>query len=641
MANVDQLFRGGAGYRHIMRVLLALVAAQAAVSAADFKLSPAVVQRGETTTITLNAVGCPGTGVIFDKNSIEISGSGIVLAAETARVTDCSVAIQAQITTTAAIGKRDVLIYDKDHNTRLAALEIEVADILAGPIPPGLKPQVDVMYNILSENGCSDQLGNRIARFYYCVEVTLGNNSGYALLLAGVGFLRTMANPAFPESSSSYLQVRSVLQREQVISGRNITLRSLQAAGAVIAGFTPFSGNAGRRGRIGIWSSFAGNVLAGAYDGLIPDRTVRQLGNLDDAALRDGKLIPNNSPVKFTVFVDRESIVPLLAEPDCYQAYYRGETTREIARLNADLDVARATQAPQENIKALNAAVADLQLRLGRLEAAVKQRATGSKTDLSSCEAGKIPRTGKGLNFMLGRSRAPREQDLIAVRRALGTLIIVGDQIEFKQRVRVDSNAVNPEVRPNPVVNGIENGEKAKQGDKVTLHLVGRFLSGATVTTTSCITTPIQSSVDVSGSRLTLTDLTIPDTCTDAVLHLTISTGASASTTFDVPIDPMKPTIKDPVQPATVEVEEGKAQNIPITVNGSGLAGAKVKLTINSAGASKELDPQKVEVTSTKVTFEAPLTADLVKGGTSIDLTIITRGGEVKKAAATKLTKKP
>jgi hypothetical protein len=360
-------------YRYVMPVLLALSWAQTARGANDYKLSPAVVQRGESTTITLNAVSCPGTVVKFDKNSIEISGSGITLAAETARITNCSLAIQAQIATTAAIGKRDVLIYDEGHQTRLAALEIEVADILAGPIPPGLKPQVDVMYNILSETGCSDQLGDRIARHYYCVEVTLGNNSGYALLLAGVGFLRTMPIPSFRESSASYLQVRSVLQREQIISGRNITLRALQAAGVVIAGFTPFSGNAGRRGRIGLWSSLAGNVLAGAFDGLVPDRTVRQLSNLDDAALRDGKLIPNNSPVKFTVFVDRESIVPLLAEPDCAGWYVLGENKRELGRLKMDANVARAMQAPKENVDAMNLTIADLQTRVTSLEGLLKQ----------------------------------------------------------------------------------------------------------------------------------------------------------------------------------------------------------------------------------------------------------------------------
>src|SRR5258708_13290848 len=80
-----------------------------------------------------------------------------------------------------------------------------------------------------------------------------------------------MPNLAYRESNASYLQVRSVLQREQVISGRNITLRGLQAAGVVIAGFTPFSGNAGRRGRVGIWASLVGYVVRGAYVGLIPD----------------------------------------------------------------------------------------------------------------------------------------------------------------------------------------------------------------------------------------------------------------------------------------------------------------------------------------------------------------------------------
>ncbi len=614
---------------------LLAVSSLSAFAANQFTISPALVQRGATTNLLINIGGCPAEGKDqLDKNSLEFSGDGITLAPESARITNCSIAIQAQIAATATLGKRSVLVYDKDHKSRLASLEVEVGDLAAGPIPPGLSPQVDVLHNILSEDGCSDQFGVRISRHYYCVEVQLGNNTGYALLLAGVGFMRSVPGMTYRESNASYLQMRSVLQREQIVSGRNITLRALEAAGVVIAGFTPFSGNSGRRGRIGIWSSLVGNVIAGAYEGLIPDRTIRQLSNLDDAALRDGKLIPNNSPVKFTVFVDRESIAPLLADPECYKAYFRGELTRERERIRIDLELSRARNLP----------VHQLQTELFALSKQVEVMQSDQKLGTgnprsASCEDGKITRGRRGAN-LLGRSKPSREIDLLAVRKALGSLVIVGDPIEYRPRIRVDSNAVNPEVRPNPTINGIEGGAKAKQGDKVTLVLIGNRLDQATVSAVKCADSPIRSSVDSGGGRLTLTDLTIPASCTDSSVQLVIHTGASLPAVFDVPIDPMKPAITD-VKAASTDVEEGKEQKLTVTITGTGLAGGAPTVTL-SADATKELAVSGVTAKPTEVTFTVVIPAASAKAGVALDVSVKTRHATAAiKAKAITLTKKP
>ncbi len=614
---------------------LLAVTSLSALAANQFTISPALVQRGATTNLLINIGGCPAEGKDqLGKNSLDISGDGFTLATESARTTDCSLAIQAQISTTAAIGKHNVLVYDKDRKLRLASLEIEVGDLTAGPIPPGLSPQVDVLHNILSEDGCSDQFGVRISRHYYCVEVQLGNNTGYALLLAGVGFMRSVPGMSYKESNASYLQMRSVLQREQIVSGRNITMRALEAAGVVIAGFTPFSGNSGRRGRIGIWSSLVGNVIAGAYEGLIPDRTVRQLSNLDDAALRDGKLIPNNSPVKFTVFVDRESIAPLLADPECYRAYFRGELLREVERIRIDLELSRVKEIPTDLLEKEYS-------RLVR-QAAVfhdKQPSAAKKAQIEACEAGKVSRTGRGVN-LLGRSKPSRETDLLAVRKALGSLVIVGDPIEYRPRIRVDSNAVNPEIRPNPTINGIEGGAKAKQGDKVTIALIGNRLDQATVSAVKCADSPIRSSVDPGGGRLTLTDLTIPASCTDASVQLIIHTGASLPAVFDVPIEPMKPAITD-VKAASTDVEEGKDQKLSVTVTGTGLAGGTPKVTL-SADATKELAVTGVTAKPTEVAFTVEIPAASAKAGVALDVSVKTRHATAAtKAKAITLTKKP
>ena len=617
-----------------MTALLA-VSSLAAFAANQFTISPALVQRGATTNLLVNIGGCPAEGKDqLDKDSLEFSGDGITLSLASARITNCSIAVQAQISTNATLGKRNVFVYDKEHKSRLATLEIEVGDLAAGPIPPGLTPQVDVLHNILSEAGCSDQFGVRIARHYYCVEVQLGNNTGYALLLAGVGFMRSVPGMTYRESNASYLQMRSVLQREQIVSGRNITLRALEAAGVVIAGFTPFSGNSGRRGRIGIWSSLVGNVIAGAYEGLIPDRTIRQLSNLDDAALRDGKLIPNNSPVKFTVFVDRESIAPLLTDPECYKAYFRGELTRERERVRIDLELSRARNLPLQQLQSeLLALTNQVQVMQPR------QSDSTGKNRSDACEAGGISRGRRGVN-LLGRAKPSRETDLLAVRKALGSLVIVGDPIEYRPRIRVDSNAVSPEIRPNPTINGVEGGARAKQGDKVTLALIGNWLEQATVSAVKCADSPIRATVDPGGGRLTLNDLTIPASCTDAFVQLIVHTGASLSAVFDVPIDPMKPAITD-VKAASTDVEEGKDQKLSVTVTGTGLAGGTPKVTL-SADGTKELTVTGVTAKPTEVTFTVDIPAASAKAGVAVDVSVKTRHATAAaKVKAITLTKKP
>lgn len=280
--------------------LLAGMLAGASAQSSEVAVRPLTARPGETFTMVVSLGECVDKGSL-DKDSLVLSGSDLTVK-EAPDKAGCDLVYTVEVAAKPSNRVHTVLVRGKEKGPSLRTFQFDIVDIPPGPTPPGMNPGVDVMWDIMSEKNCADQFGNRVSRRYFCIDVMVGNNSGYPIILAAVGFMRpNLAGVPYRESAANYLSIRSVVQREQEIGGRNFSLRGLQAAGVMIAGFTPFSGNAGRRGRIGIWSTLVGTVAATAFDGLVPDQTVRQTHALDDAALRDGKLIANNSPAIFRV----------------------------------------------------------------------------------------------------------------------------------------------------------------------------------------------------------------------------------------------------------------------------------------------------------------------------------------------------
>ncbi len=119
--------------------------------------------------------------------------------------------------------------------------ELAVLDAAAGAIPPGLVPQVDVLWTVMSKKIATDVFGNRVGKRFYCIEVKIGNNSGHALQIAGIGFENDdVLGMKVKQANASYASTRAVLQREETLSRRNVAYHSLEAAGLLMASFTPF-----------------------------------------------------------------------------------------------------------------------------------------------------------------------------------------------------------------------------------------------------------------------------------------------------------------------------------------------------------------------------------------------------------------
>ena len=280
----------------------------------------------------------------------------------------------------------------------------------AGPTPAN--PQVDVIWGVLSKDLCSDNFGPHVADDLYCVEVKIGNNTGYTIQLAGVGFKfgQALLGSDVTLPNASYESVRASAQSFQLRSPRNLFVNGAEATGILMAAFNPFFLLAKNQLKWAVGTSVIGTLLPSAADKISPDPTLKQLNNLDDQTFRDGKLIPNNTQIRTMVFVEKRSLVES-------ERHLFWRTTYRYSNL---------------------------------LKAACDKLYPPTKAGESSLDA---------VNCATGGDNPT------AVKLALGQLVIVGDEINYIQRVVVDSNVTSQEVNPTPdIVSLALNGQQIEAG---------------------------------------------------------------------------------------------------------------------------------------------------------------------------------
>jgi hypothetical protein len=652
---------------------LAIAARAASVTP---KVSPLSAHPGETFKLVVTLDNCPADSSLpkLDKDSVDIAGSEITVTLSSKDA--CSVSFNAAVKDKPL--NRELLLkvtsapeaagQDRKYLGAFTFRILDVPPIPPGPIPPGIEPQVDVIWDVMSQSTCSDQFGSRLARYYYCIDVMLGNNTGYPLIIAAVGFRRQDGSMDYRESAASYLSTRSVVQTEHVYSARNLTLRGLQAAGLLIGGVSPFFSTAARKGRVAIWSTLVGSTMGTAWDNFIPDRTIRQAGNLDDAALRDGKLIPNNSPVRFAIFVEREAIAPFLARTGTqlqvdaeaakeradsltlqaqketdpiakksltdlaktwreYVMRLRAEINGRVAKRSAEerLDIARveSLKADLENAPSDRKAAVQRDLEKAQRDSAQSRQALDAELRSTDKKLTRTAKPGPLPSWMqpLARSATSLESNLLSVRRALGTIIIVGDQIEYRQRIQIDSSAVVPGFEPSPEVNTV-NGTvvQGKAGDIV---LLGKYMAKAKVTALKCNPTFTQQP-DPTGNSFTLKAFTVTN-CTESAIPLVVD-NASSATIYNLPIT-AKPQLDKPDRGFPIDSKN----QVEIAVKGTALTGVKPKLLklTNPAAGSKDLAESDLKLTQTDagITISATLPAAFAKADTTGKLTVYTANG--------------
>lgn len=268
---------------------------------------------------------------------------------------------------------------------------ISLIDPAAGNIPAN--QQVDVIWGVLSKHLCKDNFGGHLSNDVYCIEVKIGNNTGYAIQLAGVGF-KPSANPDFKISDTvnfpaletpnvAYQSVRSSAQGYAFSTYRNLLVNGAGGIGILMASFNPFFRSSFNLARWAAGTTVVGTALPNGVNAVMPDLTLKQLNNLDDQAFRDNLVIPNNTQIRTMVFVETKLLDGIGRTP--YQYWCNQIYTKDTP------------------------------------------------------EARKCAKT---------------KDDPLAVKMALGQIEIIGDEISFIQRVVVDPAALSQAGNLNPVVTG-------------------------------------------------------------------------------------------------------------------------------------------------------------------------------------------
>lgn len=378
--------------------------------------------------------GCTGESLVdltTGGYSLSMTGAGNTFS--TPSLQKCF--MTSNLTIGGAAGPFSINLYDGKN--LLARKSFTILDAAAAPIPAGLAPQVDALYQVLSQSVCNDVFGKRVARNFYCIELKIGNNTGHPLQVAGIGFSRQIdklpGNPWVTQANTSYASTRAVLLREEVLSPRNVFYHSVQATGLIMSGLQPFFIAANASKHFAIATSIVSGPALAAIGIIGPDRVVGQLNNLDDESFRDSQIIPNNTHIRTMVFIEKRALTEELqsVSSEYIQALKNGTTVGSSQTANnSGGDGAQNTQTDKG---AQNLEVGP-SVQAAQVAAAQKE---GQQTVKNSQQ--------KDTNRVFGIFQKSDHSPLL-VKMALGNVVIVGDEIAYLQRVQVQGNSSQPGV---------------------------------------------------------------------------------------------------------------------------------------------------------------------------------------------------
>jgi len=282
-----------------------------------YEISPSGAIQGKEYEVLITSNQClvdPSKNSIKDFQLYAPVGSGIRVA--DSKATDCRVTAKLSIATDAPVGIIKLQLIDKDRVPRVF-IDFAVTGITAGPIPPGLndKGEVDVMWSVVPDKITSDNFGGKVKRQFYRVEVIIGNDSGFDLQLASIGFtLPGLANSKQRIPSTGYRIVRGSLEEFQLLAPRNFVVSGLKILGPILTGFLPFFHAASHTTNFSEAINIISNPLEKGVENLWPDLTPRELDRLADMTFRDDistkTIVPNNVQVRILTFVPKELVFP-------------------------------------------------------------------------------------------------------------------------------------------------------------------------------------------------------------------------------------------------------------------------------------------------------------------------------------------
>jgi hypothetical protein len=344
------------------------------------------------------------------------------------------------LTIGAGAGQFSVVLYDGKN--AIGETGLGILDATAGPIPAGLAPQVDVMYQVLSQSVCNDVFGKRVARNFYCIELKIGNNTGHPLQVAGIGFSRHIdllpGNPPVIQANTSYASTRAVLLREEVLSPRNVFYHSVQAAGLIMSGLQPFFVATNVSKHFAIATSIVSGPALAAIGIVSPDRVVGQLNNLDDESFRDSQIIANNTHIRTMVFIEKRALTEELQKVSGEYIQTLQSTSTNETNQTANAAGQLKTEGAQ-TVSNTQSVGASQNVNAALATDNAKEFAAAQKDSQQTVKNSEQKDTNRVFGVFQKGGHSP-----LLVKMALGNVVIVGDEIAYLQRVQVQGNSSQP-----------------------------------------------------------------------------------------------------------------------------------------------------------------------------------------------------
>jgi hypothetical protein len=272
-------------------------------------LQPDKIQIGKVTDLTIKlsdtCVNCTLDGASVQTVA---DGSGITIKDPTVLSDKKSMTVTVDASSAdARLGQTSLkLTFKQGGKDFVMLLPLIVTIKSKGPTPGGIDA-VDVMWAVVPNKIVMDNFGRWVNRKYYCIEVVIGNNSGFDVQIVGAGFRLASGQPMSYAGNkvtipnTSYRLPRGTIEKEQIAGARAYFINTVKALGPVFTGFTPFAGKAWPQG-VNIFS----DPFEKGLEAVFRDRTITELNHLDQEILRDGLIIHNNVMLRSLVFFPQE-----------------------------------------------------------------------------------------------------------------------------------------------------------------------------------------------------------------------------------------------------------------------------------------------------------------------------------------------
>jgi hypothetical protein len=193
--------------------------------AENFTIEPSQLARGSSHTIAIVSKDCQNKtfgaddGVIIKSDIDDLKNRKGVEITRAKKTDACRFTAELTITESAAFGPLAIDVHYQeggtDHVETLMIRIVKEEPLPPGPLVPGLDPQVDIFWAVVPQKIVKDNFGSRVGKLYYCIEVVIGNDTGYELQIASVGFNLGPVGKAASAMNKTYKMVVDEIERKQ------------------------------------------------------------------------------------------------------------------------------------------------------------------------------------------------------------------------------------------------------------------------------------------------------------------------------------------------------------------------------------------------------------------------------------------